>query len=322
MVLVKNHSSSKGTPPRPSAVSSSTAHPVISSLLDLLSVQLLCAPQGRDRVNAGQLLKSNSIYTSHLSTWNVALWENTQLDVFCWRLVSPLCLLTHGSSRLWGKGCSCTVLYLLSQILCADVHFLLWNVTHWTHSQLVQAFSELRFGVGSSLHHPWRNCRMPCLSLAPEQAQDWEGPRVGRAQGGMSCIIDTVMSRWSLAQQGHSCWSSVKAEGDTSPLCLHSVELSSLDIAWSKNTGWEGLRALQWWWWEFHVDKSEELYEGSSVHLTASKRIELWQHRQQGEKGEGGTVGDEMSRCRQHTSANRVWYTDMQARSVRSIKTK
>lgn len=36
---------------------------------------------------------------------------------------------------------------------------------------------------------------MPCLSLAPDQAhQDWEGPRAGRAQGGMTCIINTVLS--------------------------------------------------------------------------------------------------------------------------------
>lgn len=82
---------------------------------------------------------------------------------------------------------------------------------------------------------------MPCLSLAPDQAhQDWEGPRAGRAQGGMTCIINTVLSRWPLAQQGPSCRSSVKAERGASPLCLHSVELSYLgivvEIAWSKNT--------------------------------------------------------------------------------------
>lgn len=60
---------------------------------------------------------------------------------------------------------------------------------------------------------------MPCLSLAPDQAhQDWEGPRAGRAQGGMTCIINTVLSRWPLAQQGPSCRSSVKAECGASPL--------------------------------------------------------------------------------------------------------
>lgn len=132
-------------------------------LVSTLSGQLLCAPQGSDRVNTDQLLKPDPIYTSHFSTWNVALCKNTQQDVFCWR------------ARQAGLCCACflmdpacpSVKAVLAQSLASPVS----DPLSWcplpplkgdtlNHLVLVQTFPELRFGVGSSLLHPWRNCRV------------------------------------------------------------------------------------------------------------------------------------------------------------------